>query len=138
MLEWKPEYATGVPEVDTDHQHLIRGLNHLETALERGEGADVVEALLAFIQTYSNHHFGREEGCMMRLKCPTAAANKAAHEQFRSRFAAAKVRLSSPAGATTAVALGVHRELSDWMADHILRVDSGLKQCLHAGEPSAT
>lgn len=129
MLEWKPEFATGVEEIDADHQQLIRGLNHLEAAMQRGQGSKIIDALLTFLETYSNQHFHREELCMQRLNCPTAAANRAAHDQFRVTFANAKSRLQSPS-ATALVAFQVHRELCDWITNHIMKVDAGLRQCV--------
>lgn len=134
MLEWKPEFATGVDQIDADHKQLIRGLNHLEAALQRGERSKVIEALLAFLETYSNAHFEREEACMQKLNCPTAASNKAAHAEFRKTFAAVKTNLQSPT-ATAAMATEVHRDLCDWVANHILRIDSGLQRCIGHRDP---
>ncbi len=133
MLSWSPEFATGVAEVDADHQQLITSLNQLEIALKSGEGSKHVPVLLKFLEDYANIHFAREEACMHRLKCPTAQANVAAHEQFRATFARAKQRMAaSSAGAL--VAVQVHRELCDWITKHILRVDSGLKQCVRTAD----
>jgi len=134
MLTWTPEFATGVAEVDNDHQQLISSLNQLERALKAGEGSRHIAVLLKFLEDYANIHFAREEACMHRLQCPTAQANVQAHDQFRATFGRAKERLSSPS-AGPLVAVQVHRELCDWVVKHILRVDSGLKQC--SGRPAA-
>jgi hemerythrin len=129
MLIWDPAFETGVAEVDADHRELIKGLNHLEEALKSGEGSKKVSSMLAFLEAYANQHFSREEACMYRLQCPTAIANKTAHQQFRETFARAKERLGAP-GTGALVATQVHRELCDWISHHILQVDSGLRRCV--------
>ena len=135
MLTWSPEFATGVAEVDSDHQQLITSLNQLELALKAGEGSKHITVLLKFLEDYANIHFSREEACMHRLQCPTSQLNIQAHAQFRTTFARAKERLVSPM-AGPLVAVQVHRELCDWVVKHIMRVDSGLKQCARGGAPA--
>lgn len=129
MLTWSPELATGVAEVDNDHQQLITSLNQLELALKAGEGSKHIAVLLKFLEHYANIHFAREEACMHRLQCPTAQANVQAHAQFRATFGRAKERLASPT-AGPLIAVQVHRELCDWVVKHIMRIDSGLRQCV--------
>ncbi len=128
MINWKTEYETGVAEVDHDHRRLVEGLNKLEELLQTGRGSESVGAVLSFLERYANEHFSREEACMHRLKCPTAAANVAAHEQFRQTFAKAKEKLENP-GSSALVARRVHGDLVNWITSHILRVDMGLKTC---------
>lgn len=128
MLVWKPEFETGVAQIDADHRELIKGLNHLETALQSGEGSKTISKVLAFLEAYANQHFSREEACMYRLQCPSAIANKSAHQQFRETFARARERLASPTGGAL-VAAQVHREMCEWITNHICKIDSGLKSC---------
>jgi hemerythrin len=133
MIEWKPEYGTGIPEIDADHQHLFRGLNNLEQAMHRHDERRVIEALLVFLETYAKHHFAREEACMHRLHCPNAAANKTAHAHFLSIFASSKRRLmlgepSAP------IAVQLHQDMCNWITDHILTVDMSLKECVHPAD----
>lgn len=131
MLTWKSEFETGEPQIDADHRMLVDGLNQLETALHDGRGSQAVSSLLDFLDRYSTIHFAREEKCMAEVRCPVAARNVQAHEQFRRIFATARTRLGS-GGATALIAVRIHRELCDWITNHILQVDSGLKACLRA------
>ena len=128
MLIWKPEFDTGVAEVDHDHKRLVEGLNKLEELLQSGKGAESIPAVLAFLERYADEHFAREETCMHRLKCPTAAANIAAHAQFRQTFAAAKASLQN-SGSDRAIAHRVHAELVKWIITHIMNIDMGLRRC---------
>jgi len=128
MLTWKPEFDTGVAEVDHDHRRLVEGLNKLEELLLTGKGSESIDAVLAFLARYADEHFAREEACMHRRQCPTAAANLAAHAQFRQTFAKAKEKLQNP-GASALVARRVHGELVDWITNHIMKIDMGLRRC---------
>jgi hemerythrin len=134
MLTWSAEFETGVAFVDEDHKKLVEGLNALERALTAGAGSKQVRSLLQFLEDYAEHHFGREEACMVRYRCPHAEKNKAAHREFIQKFSAAKKRLETSQAAAALVAVQVHRELCAWIVQHILSVDSGLKQCRPHGE----
>ncbi len=132
MIVWKTEFDTGVAEVDHDHKRLVEGLNKLEELLQTGRGSESIPAVLGFLERYANEHFAREEACMHRLKCPNAAANVAAHAQFRQTFAKAKDKLQN-ASAGALVARQVHGELVAWITNHILRIDMGLRSCPRTG-----
>ena len=130
MIQWSPDYETGIREIDDDHKRLAEGLNQLEQALASGSGARNINQLLNFLSSYATTHFAREEKCMAHHQCPTAAANKAAHQDFIRKFSAAQAKIAKTSGTAAAlVAMQVHRELSDWILQHILRVDSALKRC---------
>lgn len=128
MLVWSEQFETGVEEVDTDHQRLVKALNHLEELLQRGAASKAVFDLLDFLGRYADQHFKREEACMHRLNCPTAAANVAAHQQFMVTFAKAREKLNDPTTGPLVVRQ-VHRQLCDWVTNHILRTDMGLRSC---------
>lgn len=128
MLTWKPEFDTGVAEVDHDHKRLVEGLNKLEELLSTGKGSESITAVLAFLERYANEHFAREETCMHRMRCPTEAANLVAHAQFRQTFAKAKEKLQNPASGAL-VARQVHTELVNWITNHIMKIDMGLRRC---------
>jgi len=129
MLTWSAEYETGVAFVDEDHRRLVDGLNALEKALNTGAGSKQIRPLLEFLERYASSHFGREEACMERVRCPHAETNKAAHREFIAKFGRARERLEKSQGAGALLAVQVHRELCDWIVQHILRVDSALKGC---------
>ena len=126
MINWKPDYETGVAEVDHDHKRLFEGINKLEELVQTGRGSASIPAVIDFLERYANEHFAREEAWMERVKCPLAAANLAAHAQFRQTFAKAKERLKNP-GSAALVSHQVHKELSDWLTNHILKIDINLR-----------
>ena len=135
MLVWSSKFETGVPEVDADHQRLVTALNRLEELLQKGAGSKVVNELLDFLGRYADQHFKREEACMHRLSCPTAAANISAHAQFMATFAKAREKLDNP-NAGALVVRQVHTQLCDWIENHILKIDMGLKSCPKTAAPT--
>lgn len=124
-----------MPLVDRDHRQLVEGLNDLEKALLTGAGSRHLPQLLDFLERYATEHFAREEGCMRKYNCPTAAANEAAHREFIEKFGVAREKLKNSAGAGALVANQVHRELCDWIVKHILCVDSALRRCTISKRP---
>lgn len=130
MITWSPNYNTGVASIDTQHQKLVGYLNELEAAIAKGAGSREIPALVAKMESYADEHFRHEEGCMHRVNCPTAQQNVTAHKEFMTMVAQAKGRLASSGNTAALVASRMHRELSDWTVNHILRIDvDGLKRC---------
>ncbi|PTY05497.1 hypothetical protein DB347_14045 [Opitutaceae bacterium EW11] len=137
MLTWTSDFETGIEAIDADHLRLIGGLNELEGALADGQGSARISGVLQFLEIYAAEHFAREEQCMNRFRCPAAAANKKAHEQFVAKFSAAKSRIANSPGSCAYVAAQTHRELCDWVVTHILRVDLSLRGCTGQPKPSS-
>ncbi len=121
--------ATGVPEIDAQHQELIRRLQRLLAALKEGRGEQEMHEALEFVGQYASWHFGQEEACMHRSQCAAAAANRSAHKHVLEVFQdlAARVRAEGPKVSLT---IRAERELADWVRHHIIRIDTQLKKCV--------
>lgn len=130
QLIWTRALETGVKLVDDEHQVLIGELNKLGTLLQ-ADHIDVAAAqtFMAFLGTYTAKHFAHEEKCMLELKCPFGAANKAAHGQFVQMFVSAKLRMTS--GATMEELRKLHTTLCEWVQAHIMKIDTNLRPCIH-------
>jgi len=128
MITWSDTYATGVARIDAEHRQLVALLNELEEAVQLGRGSHAIGGIVARLCTYADRHFSHEERCMEQHRCPTAAANKQAHGAFKQMLERAKPRLAGGGGALAAQI--VHRELCDWLVNHVLRVDTALRVCV--------
>jgi hemerythrin len=137
MLEWKSEYETGVPAIDTQHRVLFDNINRLgklldKVLIERAEA----DYLLKFLENYAEQHFKGEETCMARFRCPAHARNKKEHGEFLNilRFARNQYEATS---APREVLLRLHESMVWWINNHILKVDIQLKDYVtpaeHAG-----
>jgi hemerythrin len=132
MLEWKADYETGVPTVDTQHKVLFDNINRLGKLL----GKDDIERaeanyLLQFLESYAEQHFKGEESCMARYRCPAYGKNKEEHAQFRTILGFAIGQYETTA-TPKVVLVRLHESMVWWIHNHILKVDIQLKGCVSA------
>jgi len=121
---WDESMRTGDEVNDAQHKELIRQMNLLMAAMARGEGTAQIESLLQFLADYVVKHFGHEEQCMAACHCPVAETNKTAPAQFLKKFAAFRQQLAADSSGGSLIAIQLLRELSDWLINHIRRVDA--------------
>lgn len=124
-LTWDVTMSTGIPRIDSQHQELIRKLNALLDAMQKGRGKEEIAKLLGFLGEYVIKHFSDEEAEMERLKCPAAVTNRIAHQQFIKRFTEFRDRFEKE-GASPRIVIDVQKSLMDWVVMHIRGVDSKL------------
>ncbi len=137
-FEWDERtMGTGVPEIDAQHQELLRRLKGLLAAMREGRSEGELGSVLDFLGEYAAWHFGQEEACMEREHCRAAAANRSAHRHFVAVFEEIAARVKAE-GAKVSLGIRAERELADWVRHHIVRIDTQLKECvLRKGAPAA-
>jgi len=127
-LSWSDALATGDRATDVQHKYLIDIINELAEAIESGKASQSVSKILNLMKYYTEWHFGREEMCMERRNCPAAQANKHAHKQFMAAFNAFSLEYSQSGGSED-IALRMYRTLTDWLVNHIQKIDTHLAKC---------
>lgn len=120
--------ATGVPEVDAQHQELIARLNGLHQAIQRGAGPEKVQPMLQFLGNYAKKHFAEEEGIMEKRRCPAHQINKTAHQRFLEQYSRLVKEYESK-GASLSVLNQLREMTESWLVNHILKVDTQLRKC---------
>ena len=127
MLEWKSEYETGVPDLDTQHKVLFDNINRIGKLLDK-QDIERAEAayLLNFLEKYAAQHFSGEEACMARFRCPAHERNKTEHEMFLEILTVATGEFES-AAMPKKVLERMHESMVWWINNHILKVDINLK-----------
>jgi hypothetical protein len=83
--------------------------------------------------TYSATHFGHEEECMVRYKCPAAEQNLLAHKDFVVTLAALREDFERN-GATARLVVRVEVEMLRWLTTHIKRTDTQLLPSVQAAQ----
>lgn len=128
-LIWKPNYTTGVKELDEQHRQIIDQLNRLEALIERGisKGPEV-DALLAEMGSHVNEHFICEEDCMERHQCPMAEKNKQEHDQFLGLYRDFRADFGKSRSSQTLETF--HRAAEQWLLEHVCFVDIHLRSCV--------
>lgn len=130
-LKWDAaSMATGVEEVDEQHQKLIEHLNELFRLMREGHGKDGIDEFLGFLGDYADTHFRHEEACMMAHRCPVASSNKIQHLQFMRIFSGFRRRLQQE-GPTSSLAIDVQQSVGDWIRNHIIKTDTHLRSCVN-------
>lgn len=132
-LTWKPLYTTGVEKLDEQHRRIFDLANRLETLIENGAcDSPEVDALLAQIGTVIRDHFGLEEVCMSRHRCPMAEKNKQEHGRLLAAF---EVFLADFNGKKSLATLeSFHRAVEGPLFEHICFVDIHLRSCVKPGQ----
>ena len=129
LVRWDDaRMATGVADIDAQHQELVRRINDLHRAASRGEGREKIQELIQFLGEYAVGHFSHEEGIMDRCQCPTRDKNRVAHARFLKAFGELKQRFESGKNQTSLL-LDLKRMVGDWLVNHIISIDTGLRSC---------
>ncbi len=130
ILEWDDSLSTGDNTTDEQHKYLIETLNSLGTAILEGNGPEITTRIIGRLRFYAGWHFEREEECFEKYKCPAASMNKNAHAVFIEKFDRYNDKFRET-GRSMELALSLHKEISDWVVNHIMRVDGELYSCIH-------
>lgn len=136
-LKWEAStMGTGVPQIDSQHQELIRRFNSFHDGLAKGEGMNQLGATLDWMAQYAESHFKGEESLMAIHKCPTAARNKTAHDEFRRSIADLRAQVRD-GGMTSTAAIKVERTLAEWLKTHLCTIDTALRDTTACQKRSA-
>ncbi len=122
---WRDEFSIGVPEVDAQHQELLRNIRNLSDSFREGRQFDVQE-ILKFLAGYAVHHFKTEEVLMHESNYPFAAQHIREHQTFVKYFTklCQEVELSEPGSAY--VTFRIQLLLVDWLINHTTKTDRHL------------
>lgn len=130
QLTWDETLTTGDMEIDTQHKFLIDTFNDLGDAIQHGSGMGSISKILGVLRQYADWHFAKEEDCMESFHCPAAKVNKIAHEVFIEKTSRYQMEYEL-SGSSKNLALHIHADLSDWIVNHIMKVDGQLYTCIH-------
>jgi hemerythrin len=126
-IAWNPQtMATGVAEVDAQHQEWIHRYNLFEDAISQGKGTEVVQSTLDFFIGYAETHFEFEESVMDERNCPAAIENRVAHEHMRNILRGYKAYVNKH-GYSVSEVHALKFQMKEWLIKHILTVDIQLR-----------
>jgi hemerythrin len=117
MIQWTEALSTGVSLLDEHHRAIFQWLAELERAAvdeRRLFGAYAVTRLSHYVR----EHFTVEEALMKSVGYPGLADHLAEHAVFR-----AKLRELQTESVGHDISHDAVKFLSDWLCDHITRVD---------------
>ena len=129
-MKWSEDYATGIEQIDQDHKMIFQMSEDFRTALDSASGDEVYGVMLDNLTLYCRGHFGFEEHCMAKYRCPMAQANEAAHKEFIEKLSGFRQHYASN-GYDREEARRLVDTTDQWLHDHICDVDIHLKRCVN-------
>jgi hemerythrin len=120
VLEWNPEWETGIERIDTQHRELLAQIESLMQAIHDREAESRIPGLLVFLEGYVEGHFMDEESQMEASGYPGLNAHRSIHDGMRRRVAALLVEYQEDPACITDDILDF---LSDWLINHITGED---------------
>ncbi len=82
LIEWKQQYALGIPEVDHEHRELVELINELHTELQRSGASAPVGEFLGELYAQISAHFALEEKIMVERRYDEYRDHKDDHERL--------------------------------------------------------
>jgi hemerythrin len=124
-VKWQKKFATGVVEIDCQHQELFSKLDDLLDAVENKKGQKVLLDIYSFLDTYTRKHFAAEEGLQRKFNYPHMALHCEEHKSFLKNLEHMKVQLTAD-GPTDAMVNLTRDTLVNWLINHVCSTDQHL------------
>jgi hemerythrin len=122
-LIWDRTLSVDVAEIDEDHRRLLDLYNLLNHAVEEGEAAEYVAAVMDELISCTVWHFRHEERLMLKFGYEGAREHKAEHEELIASAKALQQKLRHEGKPVVTDDL---RFLEHWLTGHILGTDKDL------------
>lgn len=124
-IELDEERLLGEPEIDHQHQELVRMLNELNDAVRNNYPPEEVARLFDAMVSYAELHFAVEEQLMDKYSYPERGVHKNEHKRLIEEAAFLKEKLARGGE------LLVLQSLKDWLLAHTYHVDKPFVDYLH-------
>lgn len=129
LITWTPDLGTGIIWQDLQHSTLIAQVNGLYTAIFEKRGAEQIDRIIAFLDSYVVSHFSIEEKYMDYYRDPEMARHIKEHAVFTQNLEELKKSRLAP-GEIAAESLCY--DLYEWFKSHIMSIDKRLGAFLKA------
>jgi hemerythrin len=120
---WNSALETGHPVIDSQHKELVKAVDNLLTACQKGQAANKVDDTLNFLISYTKRHFGEEEKLQLQSNYPDLQNHRKLHADFVVVVAnlAAELKQTGP---TPTVINKIIRNVGNWLISHIQKEDA--------------
>lgn len=119
QFEWSVDYATGIPEIDSQHSHLFELTNRVLRGIANKNPELTLAEVLDELVQYTQSHFAFEEQCMRDAGYEHTEEHTRSHARLVGKIEDFADDLRS--GKLTAQDLAEF--LKNWLTLHILRED---------------
>ena len=119
-VKWTVDLATGHARIDAQHRQLYEQVAALHEAMHSHQ-LDRVPEILDFLQRYVDEHFALEEREMAAVAYTGLGEHHRLHQRFVADFLRHRAALSE--GITAGAVVELSHWITEWLSDHIRRVD---------------
>ena len=120
FFPWNPSLATGILEIDQQHQRLVSLVNRLYQSVERGGAYEELKAILNELIEYTNYHFKTEEYYFDKYGYPEGEIHKEIHRKLTEKVLDFKRKFENR---EATVSYDLLDFLKDWLVNHIGKTD---------------
>jgi hemerythrin-like metal-binding protein len=129
LIDWRPEYETGIREVDAEHRELIELINELHDRLGSGATPEAVSCFLGEVFARIAAHFALEEADMRKYAYDEYASHKAEHERLLDEL---RDIMDSHEASHQGYGPALADTLRNWFVNHFKSKDARLHRLLGA------
>ena len=116
---WDSNFETGIPEVDTQHKHLVDIINTLADSIGH-TSMETLKDIVGRLKDYALYHFQTEEKIMEGAGYRELQEHRAEHASFVDQVLLFDLDVIL---ASEGLAWDMHHFLRGWLTNHILVVD---------------
>jgi len=138
IFPWSDNFATGIAEIDEQHQRLVGLLNALVAHLAFQAEAPALNAVFDELKDYTVVHFGAEEAIWRQFlqDDPWETGHQAAHADFVDRIL--EIRATGEGQPIDEVLGRIVSFLTHWLALHIIESDKRMAKAVLAMQSGST
>ena len=125
-VEFDNSLVTGNEMIDEQHKELIGKIDKLVNCCEQGGGKLEAIKTLDYLSEYTDFHFGEEEKLQEQVAYPAMDEHKKQHAAFKKAVEELHEMLVEEEGPTDAFVVAVHKNVVDWLFNHIRNLDRAL------------
>ncbi len=118
MLHWEKKLMLGVPEIDKEHEELVKKTNIMLTALKSGNSTEEIIKHMNFLADYVIKHFNSEEKLQSKYNYPDIIRHKQIHSEFKVTVTKLLEDVTKN-GLTTSRKIEISQMTMDWLLKHI-------------------
>jgi hemerythrin len=130
MIKWEERYSIGDGDIDRQHKAMFDMFNDFESFIKEDRGESYLEKYFPLLDAYAQAHFKHEESIMEKYQCPSLQENIEAHRLFLANIADFKKQYKLAKKDSRLLMAQVHGFIEVWIVEHIIGVDSHLKDCI--------
>jgi len=131
LLRLEDNLKLNVPEIDSQHETLIRLVNRLHESMLQGTSREVLDGLMSQLIEHTRTHFSYEEQLMSQYSYPEYEAHKSEHNRLMQHLVDLAESYHS---GELLLSFAVVLELNGWATVHIEKFDMPLGTFLKSRE----